>query len=317
MQVVSFDIYLLGLKDPSPTGRKRFVHAMARLTGRNTEELQNLLGRSSDALFRALDCDKARVVVDTLDEAGVRVEIRPSTSPPVGSEMGTVATRECPACGLVNPVESVDCSRCGLVFAKWERESVQRMQRESRLAEAVGRAMVVREEWNQRAKALLEKRPLDPTAAAPFEGALLRDEIPFLGLASDEGPLLMTSRRLLSHRDGGVMVIPYELVSDVDLGGGLVPRRNRVRMVLTFHSPFASTSGPLKRLEWWLDKESAFHREVVMDWCFARSFLCGSCGARELEHRLEGRTNHFRCMRCATDHEVELNEALAIPIFHD
>ncbi len=317
MQVVSFDIYLLGLRDPSPAGRTRFVHAMARLTTRDAEELQSLLGRSSDPLFQALDRDEARMVVDSLNHAGVRVEIRPSTSPPIGSEMGSVATRECPACGFVNPVELVDCSRCGLVFAKWERESVQRMQRESRLEEALSRAMVVREEWNQRAKAFLEKRQLNPAASVPFEGALLRDEIPFLALASDEGPLLMTSRRLLSLRDGAVTVIPYELISDIDFGGGLVPRKNRVRMLFTFHSPLAAETAPLKRLEWWLDKESAFDREVVMDWAFARNFLCGNCGARELEHRLAGQTNRFRCMRCATDHEVDLKEAMAIPIFQD
>jgi hypothetical protein len=203
------------------------------------------------------------------------------------------------------------------VFAKWERESIQRMQRESRLEEALSRAMVVREEWNERAKALLERRPLDPAASVPFEEVLLRDEIPFLALVSDEGPILLTSRRLLSHRDDDFAVIPYELVSDVDFGGGLVPRKNRVRMLLTFHSPLASAAGPLKKLEWWLDKDSAFSREIVMDWAFARSFLCGSCGARELEHRLEGTTNHFRCMRCATDHEVDLKEAVAIPILHD
>ena len=317
MQVVSFDIYLLGLKDPSPTGRTRFVHAMARLTGRGTEELQSLLGHSSDALFLSLDRDKARMVVDTLEQAGVRVEIRPSTSPPIGSEMGTVATRECPACGFVSPVELVDCSRCGLVFAKWERESVQRMQRESRLEEALSRSMVIREEWNQRAKAFLEKRQLNAAASAPFEGALLRDEIPFLALASDEGPLLMTSRRLLSLRDGGVTVIPYELISDVDFGGGLVPRKNRVRMQFTLHSPLAAAAAPLRKLEWWLDKESAFDREVVMDWAFARNFLCGTCGARELEHRLQGQSNHYRCMRCATDHEIDLKEAMAVPIFQD
>ena len=317
MQVVSFDIYFLGLKDPSSAGRTRFVHAMARLTGRDTEELKSLLGPSSEALFRALDRDRARLVVDALDEAGARVEIRPTSSPPVRNEMGTVATRECPACGFLSPVEDVECSRCGLVFAKWERESVQRMQREARLEEALAKAMVVREEWNQRAKNALERHPLDPAAAAPFEEALLRDEIPFLSLVSDEGPLLLTSRRLLSLRDGGLLTVPYELIADVDFGGGLVPRKNRVRMVLTFRSPLASASGPVKKLEWWLDKDSAFNREVVMDWAFARNFLCGGCGARELEHRFEGQSHHFRCMRCATDHEVDLREAVAIPIFQD
>jgi hypothetical protein len=314
VQTFSFDIHLLGLRDASQVGRKRFLHAMARLTGRGEEDFQRFLTRPTEALFRALDRDKTQVVVGVLEEAGVRLEIRPSTSPPIGSEMQTVATQTCPRCAFVNPADITDCQRCGLVFAKWERESVQRMQRDSRLEEALTKALVVREEWNQRAKSYLEKHPLPEDGAAPFASALLRDEVPFLRLNSDEGPLLMTSRRLLVLRDGAIGVIPYELVSDVDFGGGIVQRKAKVRMVLTFHSPLPGPEGPQKKLEWSLDKESGFAREVVMDWVFARNFMCGSCGARELQHRLEGSNLRFRCMRCATDHDVDLTEAVCMPI---
>jgi hypothetical protein len=188
------------------------------------------------------------------------------------------------------------------------------MQRESRLEEALTKALVVREEWTQRAKTYLEKHALPAEASAPFAGALLRDEIPFQALGSDEGPLLLTSRRILFLRDGAVGTVPYELVSDADFGGGLVQRKGKVRMQLTFHSPLPGPAGPQKKLEWQLDKDSAFSRELVMDWVFARNFMCGSCGARELEHRLQGSTPRFRCMRCATDHEVDLTEAVAIPL---
>jgi hypothetical protein len=309
----SFDIYLLGLRDASQVGRKRFLQAMVRVTGRGEEEFQPYFGTPTEALFRALDRDKAQVVVQVLEEAGVRVEIRPSSSPPIGGDLQTIATQKCPRCAFVCPADGTDCPRCGLVFSKWERESVQKMQRDSRLEEALTKAIVVREEWTQRAKTYLERRPLPAGAAVPFEKVLFRDEIPFQVLTSDEGPLLMTSRRLLSHRNGNVLSIPYELIADVDFGGSLIPKKNRVRLLLTFHSPLPTPDGPQRKLEWQLEKEAAFFKEVVMDWAFARNFLCGSCGARELEHRLERSTNRYRCMRCATDHEVDLNEAIGIP----
>ncbi len=310
----SFDILLLGLRDPSEAGRKRFVNAMSRLTGNPEQEFADVASRPKEALFRALDRDKAQLVVSVLDQAGVRVEIRPSTAPPLGGDMQTVQVLTCPACGFVGPPDAVECSRCGLVFAKWERESVQRMQREARLEEALTRAMTVREEWVQRAKAQLEKHPLAAGATAPFEQVLLRDEVPFLALAAEEGPLLLTSRRVLFLRDGTVTSVPYELISDVDFGGGLMVKKGRVRFQLTFHSPLPLAKGPQRSLTWQLDKESAFHKEVVMDWAFARNFICGSCGARELEHRLQGTTSLFRCMRCATDHEVDRDEAVGMPV---
>jgi len=50
-----------------------------------------------------------------------------------------------------------------------------------------------------------------------------------------------------------------------------------------------------------------------MDWAFARNFMCGACGARDLDFRLEDSDSHCRCMHCATDHQIDLREALAIP----
>jgi len=258
------------------------------------------------------------MALNVLDDAGVLIEIRPNDSAPSGGEQQMVATHSCPTCGFINPAEGQECQRCGLVFAKWERESVQRMQREQRLEEALTKALQVREEWTDRAKNYLENHPLPETATAPFSSALLQEEIPFLGLFSDEGDLLMTSRRLLYEREGGIGSIPYELISDVDVGGGLVQRKGRTRVQLTLSATLAQPGGEAdKTIAWWMDKESIFNKDVIMDWAFARNFICGSCGAHELDFRNEDAEVRFRCMHCATDHEIDLVEAIAIPIIHE
>jgi hypothetical protein len=310
----SYDVLLLGLRDASSKGRRQFLAAMGRLTGRDQGEFEEPMRRTSETLFTSLDRDQAQMAFNMLDEAGARIEIRPSESPPAGGEQQMVATYKCPGCTYINSAESEECLRCGLVFAKWERESVQRMQREQRLEEALQKAMQVREEWTTRAKAYLENHPLPEEKAAPFVSVLLQDETPFLALSSDEGPLLMTSRRLLHQRSGSIGTVPYELVADVDVGGGLVQRKGRTRIQFTLHAAIPMPDGdPDSTVNWWLDKESMFSKDVVMDWAFARNFICGSCGAHDLDFRNEGGTVHFRCMHCATDHEIDLVEALAIP----
>jgi hypothetical protein len=173
-----------------------------------------------------------------------------------------------------------------------------------------------RTEWIQRAKTFLEGHPVDEGALGLFSRSVDNDEVPFLVLSSDEGPILLTSRRVLSQREGKTASIPYELISDVDLGGGFVQRRNRERFQLSFHSELPFPGGAAKSLVWFLEKDSAFYKDVVMDWVFARSFACGSCGATDLDYRLEGSKVHTRCMHCATDHEIRLDQAVALPIFH-
>jgi hypothetical protein len=63
-----------------------------------------------------------------------------------------------------------------------------------------------------------------------------------------------------------------------------------------------------------MDKDSSFYKDVIMDWCFSRSFLCGGCGQRDLDFRLEDTNVHTRCMHCALDHEIDMREAIAVPI---
>ena len=187
------------------------------------------------------------------------------------------------------------------------------MQQDRGLEEALTRAIKVREEWDHRAKQYLEGHPLIPNAVEPFSGSVMQGEIPFLRLNSDEGPLLLTSRRLIARHKDETFSIPFEMISDVTFGGGLVSSKKKTRLLLEFHSPLATASGSAKTLAWQIDKESTFYKDVVMDWSFSRNFICGACGARDLDFRLEGDDPHCRCMHCATDHAVDLREALAIP----
>ena len=54
-----------------------------------------------------------------------------------------------------------------------------------------------------------------------------------------------------------------------------------------------------------------------MDWSFARSFICGGCGERDLQYRTDGNKVYARCMHCATDHEIDVREAVAVPLIKE
>jgi len=313
---VSFDIYLLGLKDPTPDHRARLVDAVCQLTGRAEADLRAALLEPGRPLFAGLSHEKIREVVDALDMAGARIEIRPVHTGP-GVAEGPGVTKECPRCNFPVTPDLEECPKCGLVFAKWEREQIQKMQRERRLEEALNQAVQARREWDQRAKMYLERHPFPEQDERDFEKHLTREEIPFQRLESEQGPLLMTSRRLMVIKEEVFVSIPYELISDVDLGGGLVVKKDRLRMQLTFHGPIQVGEKAVKSLAFNLDKESSFHKDLVMDWAFARNFNCGSCGARDLDFRVQNGKTHARCMHCATDHEIDAEEAVAIPILHD
>jgi hypothetical protein len=228
-----------------------------------------------------------------------------------------VSTDTCPTCGFVQPAGGAECSKCGLVFSKFEREQVQEMQQDRELEKAVTTAMKVREEWDHRATAYLETHPFPESALEGFADAVARGEVPFLRLESEEGSVLLTSRRLIAQHKDDHMSIPYEMVADVTFGGGLVTSKKKTRMVLEFHSPLPKGDGTSKSVTWMLDKESTFFKEVVMDWAFSRNFMCGACGARDLDYRTDGTTASCRCMHCATDHRVDLEEAMAIPVAVD
>jgi len=265
-------------------------------------------------LFEAISAQRAREITGLLEEAGILVEIRPVPGRPPSGDREVVATRECPRCGFVQPAGDPECQRCGLIFAKWEREQVQRMQRERQLEETLTKLVQVREEWRAKAKRYLERHPLPDGAVAPFQKRLHPEEIPFARLESAEGPILMTSSRMLVTRPGTTISIPYEVIADVDVGGGLTLKKDLVNLQLKFAGPLPVGQEQLKSLRLQVSKESAAMRDVVMDWAFARSFACGSCGATDMDFRVEKRKLHCRCMHCATDHEIDLEEAVAIPI---
>ncbi len=309
----SFDIMLIGLRNPGDTGRSRYANAMARLTGKSEREFTAALPSFDTPIFSALELASAQIVASALGEAGAMIEIQPSHAKARDSREQMLATDTCPTCGFIQPAGGVECAKCGLIFSKFEREQIQQMQQDRGLEEALTTAIKVREEWDHRANQYLETHPLPETSVETFAGSLMQGEIPFLRLDSDEGPLLLTSRRLIARHKDETFSIPFEMIEDVTFGGGLVTSKKKTRLLLGFHSPIATSGGTAKSLAWQLDKESTFYKDVVMDWSFSRNFICGACGARDLDFRLEEDAPHCRCMHCATDHSVDLREALAIP----
>jgi hypothetical protein len=311
--LVSFDIMLLGLTNPGEAARARYANAMSRLTGRSQREFGNPSPSFEVPIFSSLDQGVAQLVARTLGDAGALIEIRRSSTIARDSRGQLAPVDTCPTCGFVQPAGGAECSKCGLVFSKFEREQIQHMQQDRGLEESLTKAIKSREEWYQRASQYLETHPLQQESIASFANQVEQGELPFLKLVADEGELLLTSRRVLATHKDGSLSIPYEMIEDVNFGGGLVAKKSRTRLQLVFQAPMAIGDGSTKSLAWQLDKESSFSKEVVMDWAFARNFMCGACGARDLEFRFDNGKNRCRCMHCATDHHVDLREALAIP----
>ena len=318
---LSYNIHILGLKDVSKTGRQRFVGTMERLTGRPREEFEESFPSPHLALFQSLDLERAKKVLDSLDSNGVLVEVRPTDSPPVGAEEEVEAgKRACPACNSHQSASNIECQRCGIVFSKYEREQLLKMQKDHTLEQAMIKAMQVREEWMQRATKFLESKPFPKDADKVFSTVLVQDEIPFLRLESSEGPILLTSRRMLTRNNEGKFIsMPYEMISEVDFGGGAITtKKSKFKVQVKFHAPLPiPPDEAISKLAWTLDKESSFNKEVVMDWGYARNFICGSCGERDLDFRTDANKVHCRCMHCATDHEIDLGECVAVPLLSE
>jgi hypothetical protein len=316
-QMHSYDIHVLGLEDPSKAGRHRFANEMERLTKRPAEEFKEEFPSASSALFQSLDVERAQQVADAMKSNGILIEIRVSNTPPSfdEEELDAASTR-CPACQHVQSSMNEECERCGVVFKKYEREQLAQMQKEHTLEQAMIKAMQVREEWTHRAQQYLELHPLKDEAYADYSSTLIQGEVPFLRLNSEEGSILLTSRRMITVREGKFHSIPFEMIKEVDYGGGrITTKKSKQRLQVVFHTPFPLLEGDnTKSLAWHLDKESSFKKDVVIDWGYARNFICGSCGARELEYRTEVTKVKMRCMHCATDHEIDLAECVAVPL---
>ena len=311
----SFDIAFLGLKDPSSAGRSRMVLAMERLTGRSAADCQEYLTRVGLTIFDSLPAEQAKLIISALDEAGVVSEIRPKDEiarSDDNAQGGGMAA--CPSCGYVQQAGKDECSRCGVIFSKMEKDEVRKMQKDHVLEEAQQRAEQIRQEWDDRAKQLLESRPLPENSTDVFRNALTQEEIPFLLLESVEGPLLMTSRQMLGLIEDAFVHVPYEIIKDVDFGGGLVVKKGHTRLMLHFHSPLPFKGKNVGSLMWQLTADSATDKETIMDWAFARSFMCGACGARDLDFRNEKGQTHGRCMHCATDHSIDLQHHRITPM---
>jgi len=303
----SFDIAFLGLQDASSAGRARLVLAMERLTGRSTADCQEVMSKIGFTIFDSLPADQAKLIIKALDEAGAVCEIRPkeevarAVSDAPGGGMFA-----CPSCGNVQQAGADECSRCGVVFSKMEKDEIKKLQKDKALEEAQQRAEQIRQEWDDRAKQILESRPLEESDFKDFSSSLTQEEIPFLALETAEGKLLMTSRQILALVDGTFLYLPYEIIKDVDYGGGLVVKKGHTRLVLHFHAPVPFKEKTINSMTWQLTEKSATEKETIMDWAFARSYMCGECGARDLDYRDEKGETHARCMHCATDHAIDL-----------
>ena len=319
----SYDIYVLGLKDPSSSGRYRFASTMERLTGRPSSEFEESFPPSNIPILQAIDPEQAVKTADELGNMGVLIEVRPTENPPQEQLKVEATTQECPACNKVQPTTNDECVKCGIVFKKYEREQLVKMQKGHTLEQAMIKAMQVREEWVHRATQYLEQHKTDKEFSAAFATELVQDEIPFLRLDSAEGPILLTSRRVLSRMDNSFESVPYEMIREVDYGGGAIKTaKSKFRLQIIFHTPMPLKSGELaKNIAWHLDKESSFTKEVVFEWGYARNFICGACGERDLQYRTDEvrgeHKMHCRCMHCATDHEIDIAECLAIPLISE
>jgi DNA-directed RNA polymerase subunit RPC12/RpoP len=311
----SFDIAFLGLKDPSSAGRARMVLAMERLTGRSTADCQKVLSKVGFTIFESLPLDQTKLIVSALDDAGAVCEIRPKeeVARSVRETMGG-GMMQCPSCGFVQMAGPDECSRCGVVFSKMEKDDLRKMKDDRTLEEAQQRAEQIRQEWDERAKQILESRPISEADIEPFRAVLTQEEIPFLLLKAAEGPLLMTSRQMLGLMDGVFVFLPYEVIKDVDFGGGLVVKKGHTRIVLHFHMPIPFNNKNVSSLTWQLTANAATNKEAIMDWAFARSYICGACGARDLDFRSEKGVSHGRCMHCATDHVIDLRNHRITPL---
>lgn len=311
----AYDIAFLGLKDPSPVGRSRLVLAMERLTGRSTADCQDFLSKVGLTIFDSLPVDQAKLIINALDEAGAVCEIRPKEDVPRAvSEAPGGGMAACQSCGFVQLAGKDECPRCGVIFSKMEKDEIRKMQHNQALEDAQQRAEQIRQEWDDRAKHFLESRPLSADRYQMFNKNLTQEEIPFLFLDTAEGPVLMTSRQLMAIVDGLVVHLPYEIIKDVDFGGGLVGKKGHTRLVLHFHSPIHFKEKNTNSLTWQLTADAATNKEVIMDWAFARSYMCGACGARDLHYRNEKGQTRARCMHCATDHIIDLANLRITPM---
>jgi len=91
-------------------------------------------------------------------------------------------------------------------------------------------------------------------------------------------------------------------------------KKGHTRLVLHFHAPVKYGDKAVTSITVQLTAESATNKETIMDWAFARSYMCGECGARDLDFRSEKSTIHARCMHCATDHVVDLKSNTIRPM---
>lgn len=313
MDTRKFDIFPLAFTIDSDEAKARF----RALADRFSDGHQQMWGALGQPLFRSIDGQTATEILAKLDEIGIRTEIRPAAPPSAAAPMiPTVEnkTLPCPSCGFANPESQPDCGACGLVFAKFDRREVSRMMAETRLEEEINRARRIEQEWTDKASDYRAQHQLPAGVTAPFADDLLVEEVPFLRLETDLGPLLLTSKRMLARTKKELLSIPFEMISSVEFGGGFSILGGNIRMVLTFKAPLVIKRLRASTLTLQVQKNTSYDRETILHWAFSKNFICGRCGARELSFRLDKAESRARCMRCAADHSINLTHAVALPL---
>lgn len=308
-----FDIVALAFGPGPDTARATFEV----LVERYSQDSQPIWGEKGQTLFRSIDGATAAEILKGLDPLGVRTEIRPAEDPvaPVKlSPPGELQGLQCPSCGIENPESSLECNACGVVFAKFEQRAVRQMMADAQLEQEINKAQKIQQEWDDRASSYRANQPLPADATAPFAGSLLKQEVPFLNLRTGSGPMLFTSKRILASSNDGVVSIPFEMIAGVDLGGGFTILGGTIRMVLTFKAPLILGKSRTTTLSRQIRKDESYDRETILHWVYSKNFICNGCGARDLSYRFENLSTKARCMRCASDHLIDLTQAIAKPI---
>lgn len=309
----TFNIVALAFPQPSASVDTRY-DAVVQRYGR-WADTEAVWGQRDTVLFRAVDGPTAAAIIDDLDPLGVKTEIRPvAPEPATPAAAATPVGPPCPSCQFPNPEGQAECGACGLVFAKYEQRVVRRMMKDARLEEELSKARMIDQEWTDRAAGYIRKHPLPGSALDSFTDELSAEEIPFLRLESDGGPILLTSRRMLvTFKKEGVASLPFEMMDGVELGGGFTILGGTIKMVITFKAPTFLAGQKRSSLTRQVRKDAGFDREALLHWSYSKNFLCGQCGARDLAFRYEQGRTRCRCRRCAADHLIDLKQAVARP----
>jgi len=302
------------MADATPEGRAQLLGVLQQVSQRPASQFADCFDHPELPLLSCVPTQQAQAVFTALQGIGAHVELRraeDATSPTPSSEhTGFV----CPTCGFAQPLDSEECVKCGLLFTRWQREKLEQDQIERQLERSLDMALHQRKKHIDLARDLQSRFKVSEQALTLFGSYLASDEVVFASLWSREGMLLLTSRRLLFELEHGIASIPWEVVEDLDHSDMLVKKKGMLRIIFKFVCDLPLPGKPAKSIARTFEKEASWVKDTILDWVYARSFICASCHLEEATFRRKGEKVFMRCMHCATDHEVDMHEAIALPV---